>query len=200
MNFIVKIYTIYLYFYYFFLYSEYICCSDVYLFCWSAFNYCQNHFYQCFWRIIWTNGNCGCGISFETSIKMASWECLLLTSGKQFRFSKQTVILYMEPCRVSAFHWEFTVIKRATMKLIPFSSFVWNCKQSSIPLDRYQIEELIQRLDRDRTGMVDYRWAFPILTKYTHIWRFNIYVTRWSFGVLKLIILTFWLFLSLVYW
>uniref|UniRef100_A0A8D2ZVB9 Leucine rich repeat containing 74A n=1 Tax=Scophthalmus maximus TaxID=52904 RepID=A0A8D2ZVB9_SCOMX len=31
------------------------------------------------------------------------------------------------------------------------------CSQSSIPLDRYQIEELIQRLDRDRTGMVDYR-------------------------------------------
>lgn len=30
-------------------------------------------------------------------------------------------------------------------------------QQSSIPLDRYQIEELIQRLDRDRTGMVDYR-------------------------------------------
>lgn len=36
-------------------------------------------------------------------------------------------------------------------------------QQSSIPLDRYHIEELIQRLDRDRTGMVDYRWACLIL-------------------------------------
>ena len=39
--------------------------------------------------------------------------------------------------------------------------FFWNCdqwQQSSIPLDRYQIEELIQRLDRERTGMVDYRY------------------------------------------
>lgn len=35
-------------------------------------------------------------------------------------------------------------------------------QQSNIPLDRYQIEELIQRLDRERTGMVDYRWAFLI--------------------------------------
>lgn len=35
-------------------------------------------------------------------------------------------------------------------------------KQSSIPLDRHHIEELIDRLDRDRTGMVDYRWARPL--------------------------------------
>lgn len=30
-------------------------------------------------------------------------------------------------------------------------------QQSSIPLEKFQIEELIQRLDRDGTGMVDYR-------------------------------------------
>ncbi|XP_043929414.1 uncharacterized protein LOC122803792 [Protopterus annectens] len=30
-------------------------------------------------------------------------------------------------------------------------------KHSIIPLDRFQIEELVQRLDKDKTGMIDYR-------------------------------------------
>ncbi len=50
-------------------------------------------------------------------------------------------------------------------------------QQSSIPLDRYQIEELIQRLDRDRTGMVDYRWACVLLLACTQecvVWKHRV--------------------------
>lgn len=43
-------------------------------------------------------------------------------------------------------------------------------KQSSIPLDRHHIEELIDRLDRDRTGMVDYRWVRPLVFACFHRW------------------------------
>ncbi|KAI4872464.1 hypothetical protein NFI96_021054, partial [Prochilodus magdalenae] len=52
--------------------------------------------------------------------------------------------------------WDFfrNIDKDGTMR-VPVSEF--RKAQSSIPLDRFQIEELIQRLDRDRTGIVDYR-------------------------------------------
>ncbi|XP_060918902.1 leucine-rich repeat-containing protein 74A [Labrus mixtus] len=54
--------------------------------------------------------------------------------------------------------WDFfrNIDKDGTMR-VPTADFRKAVQQSSIPLDRYQIEELIQRLDRDRTGMVDYR-------------------------------------------
>nr|XP_019940283.1 PREDICTED: leucine-rich repeat-containing protein 74A [Paralichthys olivaceus] len=54
--------------------------------------------------------------------------------------------------------WDFfrNIDKDGTMR-VPVTDFRKAVQQSSIPLDRYQIEELIQRLDRDRTGMVDYR-------------------------------------------
>ncbi|XP_034432034.1 leucine-rich repeat-containing protein 74A [Hippoglossus hippoglossus] len=54
--------------------------------------------------------------------------------------------------------WDFfrKIDKDGTMR-VPVADFRKAVQQSSIPLDRYQIEELIQRLDRDRTGMVDYR-------------------------------------------
>ncbi|XP_038585317.1 leucine-rich repeat-containing protein 74A [Micropterus salmoides] len=54
--------------------------------------------------------------------------------------------------------WDFfrNIDKDGTMQ-VPVADFRKAVQQSSIPLDRYQIEELIQRLDRDGTGMVDYR-------------------------------------------
>ncbi|XP_061898323.1 leucine-rich repeat-containing protein 74A isoform X1 [Entelurus aequoreus] len=54
--------------------------------------------------------------------------------------------------------WDFfrNIDKDATMR-VPVADFRNAVQQSSVPLDRFQIEELIQRLDRDRTGMVDYR-------------------------------------------
>ncbi|XP_028422138.1 leucine-rich repeat-containing protein 74A [Perca flavescens] len=54
--------------------------------------------------------------------------------------------------------WDFfrNIDKDGTMR-VPVADFRKAVQQSSIPLDRYQIEELAQRLDRDRTGMVDYR-------------------------------------------
>ncbi|XP_035237550.1 leucine-rich repeat-containing protein 74A [Anguilla anguilla] len=54
--------------------------------------------------------------------------------------------------------WDFfrNIDKDGTMR-VPVSDFRRAVQQSSIPLDRYQIEELIHRLDRERTGMVDYR-------------------------------------------
>ncbi|XP_070835883.1 leucine-rich repeat-containing protein 74A [Chaetodon trifascialis] len=54
--------------------------------------------------------------------------------------------------------WDFfrNIDKDGTMR-VPVADFRKAVQQSSIPLNRYQIEELIQRLDRDRTGMVDYR-------------------------------------------
>ncbi|XP_059908232.1 leucine-rich repeat-containing protein 74A [Gadus macrocephalus] len=54
--------------------------------------------------------------------------------------------------------WDFfrNIDKDGTMR-VPVGDFRKAVQQSSIPLDRYQIEELIQRLDRERTGMVDYR-------------------------------------------
>ncbi|XP_039897608.1 leucine-rich repeat-containing protein 74A [Simochromis diagramma] len=54
--------------------------------------------------------------------------------------------------------WDFfrNIDKDGIMR-VSVTDFRKAVQQSSIPLDRYQIEELIQRLDRDRTGMVDYR-------------------------------------------
>ncbi|XP_061552902.1 leucine-rich repeat-containing protein 74A [Phycodurus eques] len=54
--------------------------------------------------------------------------------------------------------WDFfrNIDKDATMQ-VPVVDFRNAVQQSSVPLDRFQIEEFIQRLDRDRTGMVDYR-------------------------------------------
>ncbi|KAM3595434.1 uncharacterized protein V6R79_023496 [Siganus canaliculatus] len=54
--------------------------------------------------------------------------------------------------------WDFfrNIDKDGSMR-VPVADFRKAVQQSSIPLDRYQIEELIQRLDRDRTGIVDYR-------------------------------------------
>ncbi|KAI2654785.1 Leucine-rich repeat-containing protein 74A [Labeo rohita] len=52
--------------------------------------------------------------------------------------------------------WDFfrNIDKDGTMR-VPVVDF--RKAQSSIPLEKFQIEELIQRLDRDRTGIVDYR-------------------------------------------
>ncbi|XP_028292980.1 leucine-rich repeat-containing protein 74A [Gouania willdenowi] len=54
--------------------------------------------------------------------------------------------------------WDFfrNIDKDGTMR-VPVADFRRAVQQSSIPLDRYQIEDLIGRLDRDRTGIVDYR-------------------------------------------
>ncbi|KAG9268803.1 leucine-rich repeat-containing protein 74A [Astyanax mexicanus] len=54
--------------------------------------------------------------------------------------------------------WDFfrNIDKDGTMR-VPVSEFRKAVQQSSIPLDRFQIEELIQRLDREGTGSVDYR-------------------------------------------
>ncbi|XP_056867975.1 leucine-rich repeat-containing protein 74A isoform X2 [Takifugu flavidus] len=54
--------------------------------------------------------------------------------------------------------WDFfrKIDKDGTMR-VPVSDFRRAVQQSSIPLERHHIEELIDRLDRDRTGMVDYR-------------------------------------------
>ncbi|XP_061087305.1 leucine-rich repeat-containing protein 74A [Conger conger] len=54
--------------------------------------------------------------------------------------------------------WDFfrNIDKDGTMH-VPVSDFRRAVQQSTIPLDRYQIEELIHRLDREGTGMVDYR-------------------------------------------
>ncbi|KAM4724509.1 uncharacterized protein lrrc74a [Anableps anableps] len=54
--------------------------------------------------------------------------------------------------------WDFfrNIDKDGTMR-VPVTDFRKAVQQSSIPLNRYQIEELIHRLDRDRTGIVDYR-------------------------------------------
>ncbi|XP_029114449.1 leucine-rich repeat-containing protein 74A [Scleropages formosus] len=54
--------------------------------------------------------------------------------------------------------WDFfrNIDKDGTMR-VPVSDFRKAVQQSSIPLDRYQIEELIQKLDKERTGSVDYR-------------------------------------------
>ncbi|XP_034015908.1 leucine-rich repeat-containing protein 74A isoform X2 [Thalassophryne amazonica] len=54
--------------------------------------------------------------------------------------------------------WDFfrNIDKDGTMR-VPVADFRKAVQQSTVPLDRYQIEELIERLDRDGTGMVDYR-------------------------------------------
>ncbi|XP_038147440.1 leucine-rich repeat-containing protein 74A [Cyprinodon tularosa] len=54
--------------------------------------------------------------------------------------------------------WDFfrNIDKDGTMR-VSVTDFRKAVQQSSIPLNRYQIEELINRLDRDRTGIVDYR-------------------------------------------
>uniref|UniRef100_A0A8C1WMD7 Leucine rich repeat containing 74A n=1 Tax=Cyprinus carpio TaxID=7962 RepID=A0A8C1WMD7_CYPCA len=56
--------------------------------------------------------------------------------------------------------WDFfrNIDKDGTMR-VPVVDFRKAVQQSSIPLEKFQIEELIQRLDRDRTGIVDYRSA-----------------------------------------
>ncbi|KAF4084275.1 hypothetical protein AMELA_G00126730 [Ameiurus melas] len=54
--------------------------------------------------------------------------------------------------------WDFFrhIDKDGTMH-VPVSEFRKAVQQSSIPLDRFQLEQLIQRLDREGTGIVDYR-------------------------------------------
>ncbi|MBN3292219.1 LR74A protein, partial [Polypterus senegalus] len=54
--------------------------------------------------------------------------------------------------------WDFfkKIDKDGSMR-VPVSDFRKAIQQSAIPLDRVQIEELVQRLDKDRTGIVDYR-------------------------------------------
>uniref|UniRef100_A0A2I4CZ82 Leucine-rich repeat-containing protein 74A n=1 Tax=Austrofundulus limnaeus TaxID=52670 RepID=A0A2I4CZ82_AUSLI len=54
--------------------------------------------------------------------------------------------------------WDFfrNIDKDGTMQ-VPVTDFRRAVQQSTIPLSGFQIEELIQRLDRDRTGIVDYR-------------------------------------------
>ncbi|XP_068195811.1 leucine-rich repeat-containing protein 74A [Antennarius striatus] len=54
--------------------------------------------------------------------------------------------------------WDFfrNIDKDGTMR-VQVAEFRKAVQQSTIPLDRHQIEELIYRLDRDQTGMVDYR-------------------------------------------
>uniref|UniRef100_A0A673JYH9 Leucine rich repeat containing 74A n=1 Tax=Sinocyclocheilus rhinocerous TaxID=307959 RepID=A0A673JYH9_9TELE len=54
--------------------------------------------------------------------------------------------------------WDFfrNIDKDGTMR-VPVVDFRKAVQQSSIPLEKFQIEQLTQRLDRDRTGIVDYR-------------------------------------------
>ncbi|KAM9354867.1 uncharacterized protein lrrc74a [Pholidichthys leucotaenia] len=54
--------------------------------------------------------------------------------------------------------WDFfrNIDKDGTMR-VPVADFRKAIQQSNIPLTQFQIEELIHRLDRDRTGVVDYR-------------------------------------------
>ncbi|GAA6096951.1 leucine-rich repeat-containing protein 74A isoform X1 [Tachysurus ichikawai] len=54
--------------------------------------------------------------------------------------------------------WDFfrNIDKDGTMH-VSVSEFRKAVQQSNIPLDRFQIEQLIQKLDREGTGMVDYR-------------------------------------------
>ncbi|XP_062862808.1 leucine-rich repeat-containing protein 74A [Trichomycterus rosablanca] len=54
--------------------------------------------------------------------------------------------------------WDFfrNIDKDGTMR-VPVTEFRKAVQQSSIPLDKFQIEQLIQKLDRERTGIVDYR-------------------------------------------
>ncbi|XP_057175695.1 leucine-rich repeat-containing protein 74A-like, partial [Triplophysa rosa] len=54
--------------------------------------------------------------------------------------------------------WDFFrhIDKDGTMR-VSVLDFRKAVQQSSIPLEKFQIEELIQRLDRDGTGIVDYR-------------------------------------------
>ncbi|KAL4613186.1 leucine-rich repeat-containing protein 74A [Arapaima gigas] len=54
--------------------------------------------------------------------------------------------------------WDFfrNIDKDGTM-CVPVSDFRKAVQQSSIPLNRYQLEELIQKLDKEGTGTVDYR-------------------------------------------
>ncbi|XP_027027926.2 leucine-rich repeat-containing protein 74A isoform X2 [Tachysurus fulvidraco] len=54
--------------------------------------------------------------------------------------------------------WDFfrNIDKDGTMH-VSVSDFRKAVQQSNIPLDRFQIEQLIQKLDREGTGMVDYR-------------------------------------------
>uniref|UniRef100_H3B3F3 Leucine rich repeat containing 74A n=1 Tax=Latimeria chalumnae TaxID=7897 RepID=H3B3F3_LATCH len=54
--------------------------------------------------------------------------------------------------------WDFfrNIDKDGSMK-VPVSDFQKAIQQSDIPLNRNQIEELVVKLDKDKTGMVDYR-------------------------------------------
>lgn len=164
----------------------------------------QNVFSKCFWRIIWTNASCACGISSGTLTKTAPCESLWLTSGRRCRYPDKFIywsvqsVTFVESTELILLHFtaenhETVLWNHAWWALFWPSSLIspdvhhwaahsesiivnhwkkklWNwliflsVKQSSIPLDRYQIEELIQRLDRDRTGMVDYRWAYCLIT------------------------------------
>ncbi|XP_056282868.1 leucine-rich repeat-containing protein 74A isoform X2 [Pseudoliparis swirei] len=63
---------------------------------------------------------------------------------------------YLDQCKLRLWDFFRNIDKDGTMR-VPAADFRKAVQQSSIPLDRYQLEELIQRLDRDRTGMVDYR-------------------------------------------
>ncbi|KAM9466393.1 leucine-rich repeat-containing protein 74A [Clarias gariepinus] len=54
--------------------------------------------------------------------------------------------------------WDFfrNIDKDGTMH-VPVSEFRKAVQHSNIPLDRFQLEQLIQKLDREGTGIVDYR-------------------------------------------
>lgn len=92
------------------------------------------------------NASYVCGISSGTSTKTAPCGCPSLTSGGQCRCMNVTE-------RIESF------LSREERQQSNKLTSSFSLKQSSIPLERHHIEELIDRLDRDRTGMVDYRWV-----------------------------------------
>lgn len=41
-------------------------------------------------------------------------------------------------------------------------------QQAKMPLDSFNIEVLIQKLDVDKTGLIDYRWVSFLMTDNSH--------------------------------
>ncbi|XP_061781066.1 uncharacterized protein lrrc74a isoform X3 [Nerophis lumbriciformis] len=80
----------------------------------------------------------------------------MLCKGLEYNGTLQILLDYLDQHKLRLWDFFRNIDKDATMR-VPVADFRNAVQQSSVPLDRFQIEELIQRLDRDRTGMVDYR-------------------------------------------
>ncbi|KAJ8008807.1 hypothetical protein DPEC_G00082260 [Dallia pectoralis] len=63
---------------------------------------------------------------------------------------------YLDEQKLRVLDFFRNIDKDGTMS-VSVADFSKTLQQSNIPLKRRQIEELIQRLDRERTGMIDYR-------------------------------------------